>query len=418
MWKAVERASHLAAIGAFALGIVWFLYTLLSSDKSQSFDARAVVTWGAAMKTWLPPAIIAVVLCAAVVLQIIAVRMRARLSKSEASTTGTQTTSTEISALNESLTQAREALAGKRQQMKEVERERNRYKVGYDEEHSAALRLKTLNEQYDMQIKKLTSDAEEARREKLAAASNLDGVQTDRNNYRTWYNELAWLDPSIKPQKEDISNYVKVIAARPCVLSLKERRIVVIDLVIRNDSFFDIRIKPSTVAGQLSTNTKGLLNDPAKAFVDLNHPPIENLKPTKEAMFAIIQPLLRSEAEEIEDAIAKGSDGYFWLGTLNIPISVQNAEPLDVDSKPLRMNSNIEHVYFREFGSLTNDGEVITPQELLRSIDALPFPERARIYRELSKAYDESLWRLNEAKENKDPEELANEAISRNTNNA
>jgi hypothetical protein len=106
------------------------------------------------------------------------------------------------------------------------------------------------------------------------------------------------------------------------------------------------------------------------------------------------------------------------LGSLNIPISVQNAEPLQVDSKPLRMNSGIEHVYFREFVALTFDGEVITPQELLRDVAALPFPERARIYRELSKDYGESLWRLNEAEEKKDPEDLAQESVNRNTNNS
>ena len=310
------------------------------------------------------------------------------------------------------------------QELAAAQEDAKKWQRDYHQVNNAATPLKNLNENYEQQIGRLTEDlkiaqseAKEARREVLAVASNLDGVKTDRNNYRTWYNELAWLNPAIKPQKEDISNYVKVIAARPCVLSLKER-VVIIDLVIRNDSFFDITIKPGTVAGQLSTNKKGLLHDPAKAFVDLEHPPIDNLKPTKERMFAIIQPLLRTEAEEIEDAIREGSDGYFWLDRLNIPITVQNAEPLDVDSKPLRMNSDVEHVYFREFGSLTFDGEVITPRELVRDVEALPFPERARIYRELSKAYGESLWRLNEAKEKKDPEELANEAISRNTNNA
>lgn len=294
------------------------------------------------------------------------------------------------------------------------------WKDQYDEEHNAALRLKTLNEQYEKQISNLKSDAEEARKEKLAAASNLDGVETDRNNYRTWFNELAWLSPAIKEQKRDISNHVQVLAARPCLLNLK-KRVVIIDLVIRNDSFFDISIKGDAVTGRLSTEKKGLLHDPAKAFFDLTHHPIENLKPTKEATVALIQPLfqplLKTEAEDIEDSIADDG-GCFWLGNLNIPISVQNAEPLHIDSKPLRINSDVEHVYFREFGALTFDGEVITPRELLRDVEALPFPERARIYREISKAYGESRWRLNEAEEKKDPEDLAQESINRNTNNA
>lgn len=256
--------------------------------------------------------------------------------------------------------------------------------------------------------------------QELSSAKQLketaDGVERDRNNYRRWFNELAWLNPAIKEQQRDISNHVKVLAARPCTLNLK-KRVVIIDLVIRNDSLFDIAIKGDAVSGRLLTEKNGLLHDPAKAFVDLIHHSIENLKPTKEATVAIIQPLLKTEAEDIEDAIADGG-GYFWLGNLNIPISVENAEPLQVDNKPLRINSDVENIYFREFGALTFDGEAITPRELLRDVEALPFPERARIYREISKAYGESLWRLNEAEEKKNPEDLAQESINRNTNNA
>lgn len=291
---------------------------------------------------------------------------------------------------------------GMNEELAALKSELENAKEQYDEEHSAALRLKTLNEQYEMQIGKLTSDAEEGRKEKLAAASNLQSVESDRNNFRAWYNELSWLTPRLEPQQDDISTHVTVIAARPCRLDLKER-VVIVDLVIRNDSFFDITIKHDAVTGQLSTNKKGLLHDPAEALVDLNHPAVKKLKPTKDARVSIIQRLLRTEAEEIEDALAQGSEGYFWLGSLNIPICVENAGTLEIDSRPLRMNSNVEHVYFREFGALEFDGEVITPGELLRDVEALPFPERARIYRELSKAYGESLWRLNEAREKERP---------------
>ncbi len=445
LWDILKKIAVISNIGAFVLGVVWFVYTIWPTKTINYWDAEAP------MKLLLPHLIVGGSLVLASIFNLLAFsisRRKRKLQKQIAEltqqkteleakanpvlpdSTEVQRLAGEIETLKTKLSDAEgkaqtldKDLTGKKQQMKEVERERDRHKTEaqgwkdqYDEEHNAALRLKTLNEQYEKQISSLKSDAEEARKEKLAAASNLNGVETDRNNYRTWFNELAWLKPAIKEQQRDISNHVQVLAARPCVLDLKAR-VVIIDLVIRNDSFFDIAIKGDAVSGRLSTEKKGLLHDPAKACVDFSHNPIENLKPTQEATVAIKQPLLKTEAEDIEDAIANDG-GCFWLGNLNIPISVQNAEPLHIDSKPLRINSDVEHVYFREFGALTFDGEVITPRELLRDVEALPFPERARIYRELSKAYGESLWRLNEAKEKKDPEDLAQESINRNTNNA
>jgi hypothetical protein len=229
---------------------------------------------------------------------------------------------------------------------------------------------------------------------------------------------LACLKPSLEPQINDISNHVKVIATRPCLLDVKKRRIAVVDLIIRNDSFFDISIDPKAVTGRLFMDTKGLLDDPARALIDLNHPAVEKLRPTADARVSIIQPLLKSEAEEIDDALIEGREGYFWLGSLTVPITVENAAALKIDAKPLRFDSTVEHVYFREFRNQLNfDGEVIKPEELLRYVDGLPFPERIRIYQRVSDLYGESLHRLLQAEEERDPEEVANEAIRRNTNN-
>jgi len=316
---------------------------------------------------------------------------------------------TQINNLKEELATANSANINLNKELARQKSLKDDLDQSYGAERQAAIRIKTLIEQCEKQIEKLNQ-------ERLAAASNLQGVESDRNNFRAWYYELAWLNPAIEPQKKDISNFVKVIAARPCLLNLKER-VAVVDLVIRNDSFFDLAIKPDDVGGRFATK-KGLLHDPAKALIDLNHPAVEKLKPREEATVTVIQPLLRSEAEEIEDAISEGNDGRFWLGNLNIPVSVQNAKPLQVDSKPLRIDSNVEHVYFREFGGLTFDGELITPQDLVRDIDALPFPERLRIYQEMSNAYGESLWRLNEARQSEDREEIGNEAIKPHTNSA
>jgi uncharacterized protein YoxC len=430
-----QKVANWAQIIGTLMGAVLLGYTVWDHWPPAS-QPSVGVGWGGSVSGYMPPALIALILLASSALQLILWRRRHAQTKNvaaaiaPAATGEIQRLTGEIETLKTNLSEAQSKahnldkdLTGKKQQMKEVQRERDSYKEEaqslkhqYDEEHQAAIRLKTLNEQYEKQISNLKSDAEEARKEKLAAESNLQGVVTDRNNYRRWFDELACLTPAIKEQKRDISNYVQVLAARPCLLNLKER-VVIIDLLIRNDSFFDITIKGDAVSGRLLTEKKGLLHDPAKAFVDLIHRPIENLKPTKEATVALIQPLLKTEAEDIEDAIANDG-GCFWLGNLNIPISVQNAEPLHIDSKPLRINSDVEHVYFREFGALTFDGEAITPRELLRDVEALPFPERARIYRELSKAYGESLWRLNKAEEKKDPEDLAQESINRNTNNA
>lgn len=288
----------------------------------------------------------------------------------------------------------------------------------YWAEHNAATPIKTLNENYEQQIESLTvnlkaaqSDAKEARRERIAAESNLHGVETDRNNYRTWFNELAWLKPSIKEQAEDISNHVVLVAVRPCVLDLK-RRYATIELVLRNDSLFDITIKASAVSGRFSTRTKGLLEDPAKAIIDLDHLPIKNLKPTKEATLAITQPLLKTEAEDIADNIAGGSNASFWIGNLNVPLSVENV-PLEIKTKPLGIRHELEDVYFSDFGALTFNGEVTTTQELISDIDKLPFHERLRVYKAASDEYGASLFRLSEADQDKDPEDKFNESLNR-----
>ena len=60
---------------------------------------------------------------------------------------------------------------------------------------------------------------------------------------------------------------MELITVRPCVLELK-RRFVIIELVIRNNSFFDITIDAACRSGRFSIPIKGLLEDPAKAFID------------------------------------------------------------------------------------------------------------------------------------------------------
>lgn len=200
----------------------------------------------------------------------------------------------------------------------------------------------------------------------LATAKNDTENANKRANYETSqrdefinrYNEvsrkladLEWLRLMAENQVKHMSEHIKVTAITELYKLMigKAPRRVTVTLRIRNESVFDVAIiKPMT--GCLYYRTVAL-SEPAHLLIDRDHPLIEDLKPSEEALLTIEQPIRQTEAETINEFM-EDTDTRFWLGNLRIPISIT---PDFSDGKPhtLIMNSEIEHVHPKDFGKPT-----------------------------------------------------------------
>jgi len=256
--------------------------------------------------------------------------------------------------------------------------------------------------------KELTSSRRDAENERKRA--NYEESQRDQfirleAEARRELADLAWLRQLAEEQGKNISEHVLITAVKPGSLILSKGRYplcVTVAFRIKNESVFDITIHPKAITGRFSFNGQ-FLEEAAGQLLDEDRTAIEDLKPNKAEILVLKQPLLKSEAEFISGL--QGDDKVrFWLGNLSIPISVTAAAPIQVQPQDLRINSKVEYVYLGEFGALTLDERAMTPQELIQKLDALPLTEKMKVYREALKSYVESIVRLHEAEQDRDPE--------------
>jgi hypothetical protein len=105
-----------------------------------------------------------------------------------------------------------------------------------------------------------------------------------------------------------------------------------------------------------------------------------NLEPMVQSEIVIKQPLLRTESEIISESLTD-KNARFWLGNLNIPISVTDI-PQTVPTKRLRIGENVEYLYLKDYDNdpleKVYDGEKLTIPEIRHRIDRLPPTERVR----------------------------------------
>jgi len=272
----------------------------------------------------------------------------------------------------------------------------------------------------NIQLRSLETDLADAQR---AAETSYGRFNEAENTAKTIYAQfqesqgqladLAWLRIIAEEQAKNISEYVKVIAVKPGSLILnKSPWLITIGFMVRNESVFDVTIDPKQINGRLYFQDAPL-HDPSSQITDTIREPL-SLRPMKQDMLTLKQPLLRSEAETIDDT--NDDNARFWLGNLSIPISVSNCA-ITVEARNLRIGID-EHVYLKDFsptGLSFDDGEPLTHQEVVQKIDTLPPRERTNAYKAAWRIYEKALVDQHYAEQDKDPEEPDENPLKRNT---
>lgn len=262
-------------------------------------------------------------------------------------------------------------------------------------------RLKEQVAGLDSKATKMATVTNKALKEAKEAALRENDLRGQRDGLSKLYDEsrkeladLGWLRQLAEEEGTNISEHVVITAVKPGSLKLAvSPRCVTIGLFIRNESIFDITIRAENVKGHLFFKTRRL-DEPARVLLDSDRPPIENLKPMQKEILVIEQPLRGYEAETISEA---DEEARFWLGNLSIPISVENV-PLQVETKDLRIGVEVEHLYLKTFGKKTSapsenaPHHVLTRQQLLEEIEALPPADRASATKAALEIYGESLY--------------------------
>jgi hypothetical protein len=244
-------------------------------------------------------------------------------------------------------------IRGKKQEMKEVQRERDRYKAelttsqenagewqrSYHEVNNAVTPIKNLNENLECQLKESEKQLLGVRAQCTAAQHDAKQGHLrakDQANQKDEFYELykkserrladwAFLIKHTEDQARAISDFVVITKITPTRFNLDsgDDRVVGVTLQILNNSVFDITINPKNIKGHFHFENKPR-KEPVHVPIDADHLPVEKLKPKQAATLYIEQPLRTSEAERINEADDQTS---FWLGSLSIPITIENAPP-------------------------------------------------------------------------------------------
>jgi outer membrane murein-binding lipoprotein Lpp len=158
--------------------------------------------------------------------------------------------------------------------------------------------------------------------------------------------DLTWLSNRATKQAEYISEYVIITKVKTGTLLFGGERGAILELVIKNESVFDVAIQGDKITGRLHFKNKEL-QDPAKFDTLTGRESIVSLAPREEKPLALFQPFLKSEAEHIEEALAD-EKACFWLGNLSIPIFVEKAREQPADNK-LRFKDDVKDAYLKDF---------------------------------------------------------------------
>jgi hypothetical protein len=158
---------------------------------------------------------------------------------------------------------------------------------------------------------------------------------------------LRWLEDHMKDQAQSLDDWVRIKQAKAVKLQLTETpRMIIVALWVRNESVFPVTINLKDITGCLHFKTRPL-RDPART--PSRSDPTEELEPRRNVEIILEQPILQSEAETILASSENGDpNAIFWLGNLKIPISVNNI-PQPVETKSLRIHSEIEHMNITDF---------------------------------------------------------------------
>ena len=197
-----------------------------------------------------------------------------------------------------------------------------------------------------------TKDALKANQRAVDADNEKKNTYAQFQDTERQLNDLNWLASRVNEQAKDISKHVVITKVRPGILMTKGDRYATVEFVIRNESVFDITVQGRDITGSFFFKHQAL-TEQAKLDIAAGHPPVLNLESMKEATFSLLQPLIRWDAERVEEALAD-ENARFWLGNLRIPISVENA-PQKVETKPLRIGKEVEDVLLKDCRKTNNE---------------------------------------------------------------
>jgi len=331
-------------IGAIVLGYaVW-------DHLPNGNQSGSGVAWGDTMKSYVPPAIIALILFASSILQTIASRRRhspPQTSRDDPTTGATQTS--EIENLRAEAAKVDRLLDEKQQLGEELSRRQT-------ENKSLARRLGEAGET----IKQLEREKDAFQRELVTTKKQKDDIEQhlaqEEIHTGNWIQscnkaehelaELRWLESRMKTQGEQLDNWVRIEHVKLVKLQLIETpRMIVLALWVHNGSIFDITFDFDHVGGRLHFKNRPL-NDPIRV------PPskvLDIVSPGGGIEIVIEQPLLATEAETVSTAQKIGDpNGIFWLGNLHIPICTIHS-PQSFNNHKLRIHSEIELQYIKDF---------------------------------------------------------------------
>jgi hypothetical protein len=218
------------------------------------------------------------------------------------------------------------------------------------------------NKQLAVQVADLARDlatarkgAKESERSAKEAQLRANEEKNQKDNAYDMYREcerlfstFAWLHQVASDQAPILGDeLVKTIEVRPYGLELtKAPRRVIVELVVKNESVFDVTLNTADAKGCLFFNT---IPQTEPSLITLN--PREPIKPNQTGTLFIEQPLLKSEAETILEA---AEDSHFWLGNLKIPILVEGI-PQVIKSQELRIREHVEKLPLNNFNRNTNN---------------------------------------------------------------
>jgi len=181
--------------------------------------------------------------------------------------------------------------------------------------------------------------ADDADKEK----EKIDALFQDRDRQLA---EWSWLTSRAIKQAEHISEYVVMAKVKPGTLLFGGERGAILELIIRNESVFNVTIQSDKITGRFHFKNKEL-QDPVKFDKLSGRESMVNLAPRDEKPLALFQPFLKSEAEHIEEALAD-EKACFWLGNLSIPIFVEKVREQPADNK-LRFKGEVKDAYLKDF---------------------------------------------------------------------
>ncbi|MGZ5437287.1 MAG: hypothetical protein ACXWID_17825 [Pyrinomonadaceae bacterium] len=251
-------------------------------------------------------------------------------------------------------------------------------------------------------IAKLRQDAETRGREQEQLRKKAAAAEQESNGHYKLFEDrehqladLLWLKKRMEEQATDISEHVALRETKLWDLSLDKDRRAIVVMTIRNESVFDITIRPERITGRLFYNGKPC-NDPARILESDSRRPIRDAQPFANRVLVLEQPLLQSEAERISET-QSDPNAKFWLGNVKLPISVGNI-PQGVDPKPLRIGEHAEYLYLKDYKNdplqeiESQSNKPLAMKELREKIDQLPSWKRVKAMQAALDLYGETFF--------------------------